>query len=152
MALQHTAFWTLLIMASLVGGSTVAVVDSQVQSSPATASDPNCPAIPGWTGWVYCENVTVPATGSSQACALGPTASGVFHAVTFSFHHFISCGPLISYGVNGTIEEGAGATQPVLLSVAPPLLSVWCNYTSPDGRVLVAWEGYHLNVTLAVAA
>jgi len=151
MAIRHSVPWSFVVMGLLVAAATILVVELGPLRSASTIPAPSCPSLPGGTGHVYCENVSVPQTSSGQPCAVGATASGVFHTVTFAFQRYLGCGPLITYGINGTVEESGGSPQHFDLDVGPPGLILWCNYTSPDGLVLVAWLGLHQNVTLAVA-
>ena len=149
-AIHNPALWSLFVMALLVAGATVMVVEPGLLAPVHTAQAVNCPEVAGGGGQVYCENVSVPPASSGQLCSVGANASGNFHAVIFTFQRYISCGPLIYYGINGSISESNGSPQQFDFSVGPPGLILWCNYTSPDGLVLVSWLGLNQNVTLAV--
>ena len=114
-----------------------------------SAQSLGCPELVGGSQ-VYCENVSVPEPNSGEPCSVGANASGIFHSVSYTFQRYFGCGPLIIYGINGTVEEPSASPQHFDLNVGPPALREWSNYTSPDGLVFVAWQGLNLNVTLAV--
>lgn len=149
---RHPVIWCFFVMALLVATATIVVTIPAPTNQPKLVGALACPTLAGVTGRVYCENVSVPAPSSGQPCAVGTNASGIFHNVTFSFHRYFGCGLYPVYGLNGTVDVLGSAAQPVMLWVLPPDLREWTTYTSPDGRVLVAWLGLAPAVNLTVAA